>query len=352
MQIQTSTTIGKTQSETSFLLQNTGVFARFYQKYIYNGYSPLPIYRNSKVPIPLGWSDYCKTVIEHDLIDLTLINHPNAGLGLCNAFNDLLQLDVDVLDSDIQSKIMSLNSFKNAIRRIGNPHKLGVFYFRWIGKDLFTFRKWLGPDGRHPLVEVPCQCLAAPSQWIGIKGLNGAAYEIAPRPYVLVDASGFPLEALPHISELTPFGDADLEAVDAVLKEYLYIPKLKHEHYNNLNRDITPCEVGRYEQYAKKALISQTNELATASKGTRNHSIYLSALKLGKFLGGCLLSKADIEEAFEFACNTNGFIAEHGKRATWIQVANGLRDGKDAPLPDLGKNNQIIESNQKVRKSN
>ena len=335
MQENISTNSARNQSETA-------VFAKFHPQYIQNGYSPLPIYYNSKVPCVFAWSDYCEKVIEDNLISTKLLEYPNAGMGLCNGYNNLLQVDVDVLDKGIQAELLTLNSFKNAIRRIGNPYKLGVFYFRWSGKSDFPWRKWLDKD-RKVLVEVPCQCIAAPSLWTGIKG------EIAPHPYVLMDASGNILEALPHISELPSFDEQDLKALEAVLKPYLYVPKVQHENYAPLNRDIKSHEVAAYEKYAIHALISQKQELSTIQKGNRHYSIYLSALKMGKFAHEYLLSFEDIVAAFESACNTNGYIPEHGRNACLIQIANGLRDGENASLPDLGQQQERKEKHpQKV----
>ena len=84
---------------------------------------------------------------------------------------------------------------------------------------------------------------------------------------------------------------------------------------------------GRYSPYAQTALDQELDELARASKGTRNEQLNRAAYSLGQLVGADLLDRADVESQLEATALAIGL----GDREAAATIHSGLDAGQKTP---------------------
>jgi hypothetical protein len=79
--------------------------------------------------------------------------------------------------------------------------------------------------------------------------------------------------------------------------------------------------------YVKAALDGEYADIANAAIGNRNHRLYQSAMKLGRFVPDGRCAESDIESVLLAAAEANGLVAEDGAGPVLATIRSGIRNG-------------------------
>jgi len=88
---------------------------------------------------------------------------------------------------------------------------------------------------------------------------------------------------------------------------------------------------GSRRRYAEAALRGETQAVASAPPGQRNHQLNTSAFKLGTLVAAGELAEHDVAQAMYQASVTNGAVSEHGQRPIIATINSGLGSGMKNP---------------------
>ncbi|MET4418277.1 DUF3987 domain-containing protein [Bradyrhizobium sp. RT3a] len=91
----------------------------------------------------------------------------------------------------------------------------------------------------------------------------------------------------------------------------------------------------RGRAYAMAALDRVEAELAASPVGERNDRLYKTAFRLATMAARGWLMESEIIQTLVRACEGNGYLREHGHRATMKTIESGLREGLIVPHDDL-----------------
>jgi Bifunctional DNA primase/polymerase, N-terminal/AAA domain len=83
--------------------------------------------------------------------------------------------------------------------------------------------------------------------------------------------------------------------------------------------------------YIEAALRGESDEVARAPNGKRNHQLNVSSMKLGHYVGGGELHEKRVIDAMMEACRSNGLLAEDGTDQCLATIKSGLEKGKSQP---------------------
>lgn len=157
----------------------------------------------------------------------------------------------------------------------------------------------------------------------GIRSAQGALRGIhRPAPAVDVVAG----RALIRWAPGTP-GYRVARAVPIAELPSLWIAALREPPEEPRARAAVPDDDNRDRRYAIKALENEAVELAETG-ALRNCSLFKSAAALGSLLA---LSEDEIAVVLMTACEANGALKEHGRRACEKTIARGVRAGRAKP---------------------
>ena len=121
-------------------------------KILKNGFTPIPIRPNSKVPSLPNWSNF-KTTTQH-IKQWSSNGRGNAGIGILTASTPCV--DIDVLDDDVACSVMEwcLNRFGRGIIKTGLAPKIGLLYRTEEPFNKVTSPSYISPDGKKHKVEI------------------------------------------------------------------------------------------------------------------------------------------------------------------------------------------------------
>lgn len=83
---------------------------------------------------------------------------------------------------------------------------------------------------------------------------------------------------------------------------------------------------------ARRTLERLARELANLGKGGRNDALNRATFTMGGFSAAGVISRAEVESAFRFACTANGMVRDDGPRAFEATFASGFDEGMKRPF--------------------
>lgn len=88
--------------------------------------------------------------------------------------------------------------------------------------------------------------------------------------------------------------------------------------------------------YARAAFDREVDNVANATRGTRNHTLFVAAANLGSLAAAGALDIEEIEAGLTGAAIACGLVRDDGARSAALTIASGLRRGLARPrlLPD------------------
>jgi hypothetical protein len=233
------------------------------------------------------------------LVVIDCDRHPGGNDGV-NAFNRLLRVNGDNLANVPMTRTAR-----------GGAH---LFFKQPKGKALGNGRGEL-PDG------------------IDVRGVGG--FVIAPGAVLPNGQSWRSINGTPLLAEAFKAGT---------------IPELPHWLADVIRRNRKPNGQGiapsladmpggdssvRCEAYAAAALDGAVAELSAAATGKRNETLNAMAFRLGRMIARDWIDEKTVAEALVGACDANGYLREHGHRATMKTIESGIEAGRKEPHPDL-----------------
>jgi hypothetical protein len=81
------------------------------------------------------------------------------------------------------------------------------------------------------------------------------------------------------------------------------------------------------DRYVAAALQGEYQDVSCCASGGRNHRLYQSAMKLGRFLASQQAEQHQLESVLLSAAQANGLVAEDGEHAVMATIRSGLRNG-------------------------
>jgi hypothetical protein len=293
-------------------------FARAAISLLRQGYSPVPIRENAKLPMMTGWHALKTTPMSELEIARLARRSPQLGLGVAGGYGGLVPVDVDTDDPAIVDAVASVlprpvvakygkRGF-TAFYRSATPIKARKFKTAKPKEkmlvEVLTTGQTLIPPTLHPETRMPYQ-------WL--------------RPTTLFDT---PIGQLPEISP-----DTMLVLEDALAP---WLPRLR-AYVPAASGEPSPVSATRMQRYARGVLRREAHDLAAMPRDSgRNGALFDAGAKLGKFLHHGVLGLAEIESVLLGACQTNGLIKDDGLRQCKASLASGLSKAANDRLPVLG----------------
>ena len=296
-------------------------FARAAIFLLRQGYSPVPIRQNAKVPLMAGWHKLKTRPMSELEIARMARRSPQLGLGVAGGYSGLVPIDVDFEDPTIIDTIASV--LPQPLVAKSGKRGFTIFY---RSADPITSRKFKTAKPKEQmLVEVlatgqtvipptPHPETGMPYQWL--------------TPATLFDT---PIGQLPEISAHTML--ALEHALAPLPRRCAYIPTAADEP--------RPVSVTRMQRYARGALHREAQILAAKPRDSgRNRALFDAGAKLGKFLHHGVLGFVEIESVLLDACKANGLINDDGLSQCKASLASGLSKAANDPLPLLSVYNR------------
>jgi hypothetical protein len=84
-------------------------------------------------------------------------------------------------------------------------------------------------------------------------------------------------------------------------------------------------------EYGEVALQGEAARVATATIGTRNHTLNTAAFRLGRLIAGGELDRADAEQALLAAAEQCGHVTDDGESQAWRTIQSGIAAGMRRP---------------------
>jgi hypothetical protein len=252
---------------------------------------------------------------------------PNADVGVCGGYNDVVGIDIDTLDPELQQVILDVLP-EYAPRRIGNPNKAGLLLLRWMGKGDAPTRRYKDKQ-KKAIVEI----LGKGSQWVMPPSMWPGKGDVGPRPYEMDCGE------VPNVEDLPGFDESHIEELERVLKPYLWERgDRKERNYPERTSSLREAERPKYEAYARAALRGEAKELAKVGENGRNNELFISVCRLGKYIHHGVLKEVEVWDALAEACSETGnrYIPDDGHPAFAATIKSGLETSEGDALPDLG----------------
>jgi hypothetical protein len=87
----------------------------------------------------------------------------------------------------------------------------------------------------------------------------------------------------------------------------------------------------RAERYLAAIVAGETAKVAAGTRGSRNHTLFIAALKLGSLVGAGELGEHVAEEALFTAAARHFGVDDFTETEARKTIASGLRMGKQSP---------------------
>jgi hypothetical protein len=287
------------------------------------GYWPLPV--NGKKVDLADWPNARATNAIIDTWSTTRPDHLNTGV-LC--FNTPF-IDIDVTVEEIAEEIEALfdAELEHSAVRIGHPPKRAIM-FRADAPFKKLSTQFIDPNGRIQKVEVlgdGQQCVVAgihpttraPYRWHG--GEPGLQLRREDLPLLTIEKARAFLAAAANIMRShgwTEVGDKKTNGAGA-----------SHGGGGGASE--------RERAYASAALDGCADELAAATPGSRNATLYKKSFRIGTMIARGWLTRSGAEDALFVAASDCGLVADDGEAATRKTISSGIDGGMKVPHPSL-----------------
>jgi hypothetical protein len=290
-----------------------GPFAKYAERLLVNGYSPVPLHPASGLPAIKGWDRLREAPLLPAEIGQRARHWPNLGLAVAGGFNGLVPIDVDV-NGDVVLAVMDTLP-ETPVMRHGSK---GLVLFFRDQTGAVSARKFMLKSGK-PLVEVLST---------GLVAIPPTLHRKTGRPYEWLGL-GLDYYAIDELPVITPEHIAALEEVLAPWcpRRPVYVP-------NDVGQDAPPASNRRMLAFAKAVLRNEVQRLEKLTGG-RNNGLFDAMCKLGRYVHRGVLTLAEVETALIGASRKNGYIAKQGLKAARQTIASGLHTSRTDKLPAL-----------------
>ena len=299
-----------------------GPFAATASLLLQAGYSPIPIEPGDKRPLAAlgGWDRLRTTPLTLDAIAVFEATHPNAGVGVAGGFSGLVPIDFDTEDEDILAAVRS--ALPEPL--VDKKGRRGVTSFFYDPSGSIKARKFKDVRGAM-LVEILTT---------GQSVIPPTSHPETAKPYRwLTECTLLDVQA----TELPKLSPQVIERLEKVLQPWLAPTRRYVQRTPTISQ---PPSSERMRAYAEAARDSEVRALSKASKGGRNHHLFQSACRLGKYVHHGVLDESQVVEPLLEGAASNGLLADDGRRGCENTIASGLRKAEGDHLPLL--EDQII----------
>ncbi len=312
---------------------------RYAAHMLQGGYSPIPLWPRSKMPVaakrsdkraePLvwrgkvnGWDRLRETPLSPDDIASLSARYAQLGIAVAGGFNGLVFIDFDTDDPAI------LAACSGAVPR-PNVAKKGrrgfVGFFRAAG-ELPRARKFVTPKGTDGKSKVLVEILTT-----GKTVLPPSIHPDTGEPYRWLTKGT--LYTKP-VTNLVPITAAHVDALAEALRPWCPPPQPRRPaivHPNEIVAD------KRMRAYALGSLRNEAKRLAGMSRDSgRNMRLFSAGCVLGKYVHHKVLALAEVEVAMLDACKVCGLIRDDGEKQCRDSLMQGIRKASNDHLPALG----------------
>lgn len=303
-----------------------GAFAKYAVSLLDMGYSPIPLYPESKHPLVSAWQLRCKAAYSLGTVARFALDRRPLGLAVAGGFGELVPIDIDTDDADVMAALGKALPRPNVAKK----GKRGLVCFYRAEGELPAGRDFMLPKGPNGEPGKPLVSILTTRKTV----LPPSIHPDTGKPYRWLTGSRT-LFNVPA-GELVPLSAQHIAALGDALRPWCPLPP--------------PAPVpmaGKWQgkadsamrTYAMAALHGRAKDLAGMAKDSgRNVALFRACRYLGKYVAHGVLRRDELEAAMAGACKANGLWtdASSGRaRGCMATIASGLKLAAGDGLPVL-----------------